>query len=246
MCSETNIFDKVGATLGWDFSQVRCISKGETWDLYRIASSKFNPTDLWLDIGTGGGEKVLQIASKVHLLVGIDASCAMLETAQRNLERSGLSNVRFLSMDASALTFPDGFFDVVTTRHCLFNPKEVARVLKPGGWFLTQQVEPGDKQNLKEAFARGQDYNESKPLGIRYAQALESVGFDRVSHDLYDAEEIYERPEDLIFLLQNTPIIPDFGRLPGDWETLDRFIQAHQTDQGIRTNARRSLIVAQR
>lgn len=241
-----DIFDKVGATIGWDFSQIRCVAEGEAWDFYRTVASKFKTSDFWLDIGIGGGEKVLEIASLVHLLVGIDASAAMLETAHRNLQRKGLTNVRFLPMDASVLAFPDNFFDIVTARHCLFNPKEVLRVLKPGRWFLTQQVEPGDKENLENAFGRGQFVGETDSLWETYTKALKDAGFSKVDSDLYNAIEYYERPEDLIFLLQNTPIIPEFGQIPGDWETLDRFIHTHRTELGIRTNSKRSLIIAEK
>jgi SAM-dependent methyltransferase len=38
------------------------------------------------------------------------------------------------------LPFEDGSFDMVINRHGDFNPKEIHRVLKPGGIFITQQV----------------------------------------------------------------------------------------------------------
>jgi SAM-dependent methyltransferase len=44
-----------------------------------------------------------------------------------------------------SLPFEDGSFDVVINRHESYDMKEVARVLKRGGWFVTQQV--GEKNN---------------------------------------------------------------------------------------------------
>lgn len=40
----------------------------------------------------------------------------------------------------AAMPFGDGRFDLVLNRHESFHPVEVARVLRPGGVFLTQQV----------------------------------------------------------------------------------------------------------
>lgn len=38
------------------------------------------------------------------------------------------------------MPFPDQRFDLVLNRHEAYHPEEVARVLRPGGCFLTQQV----------------------------------------------------------------------------------------------------------
>jgi SAM-dependent methyltransferase len=45
------------------------------------------------------------------------------------------------------LPFPDDSFDLVISRHTAYNLAEVARILKPGGIFLTQQ---GDGRWLQD------------------------------------------------------------------------------------------------
>jgi hypothetical protein len=55
----------------------------------------------------------------------------------------------------------------------------------------------------------------------------------------YEATEYYQEPEDLLFLLKNTPIIPNFGKEESDRPIIERFIEKNQTHRGIRTNSKR-------
>ncbi|MBN1285040.1 MAG: class I SAM-dependent methyltransferase [Anaerolineae bacterium] len=239
------LYERVGAVTGWDFSRLSVIVEGRAWDFYEQVAGRCDADTLLLDLGTGGGEKLLKIAGAARLLVGVDVACAMLETARRNREAAGAGNVRFLRMDAAALQFPDGFFDVVSCRQGAFDVPEVARVLRPGGVFLTQQVAGGDKLNIKQAFGRGQGYggHTDGPSQEAYIEAFGALGFDVQAFE-YDATEYYATPDDLIFLLHNTPIIPDFGRDAHDFEALARFIDEHTTGKGIKTNSKRYMIIA--
>lgn len=58
--------------------------------------------------------------------------------------------------------------------------------------------------------------------------------------------EYYERPEDLLFLLKHTPIVPDFGRGHNDTKILKDFIATNVTDKGIRTNSKRFLVIGEK
>jgi SAM-dependent methyltransferase len=238
-------YDRVGSANGWDFSTVQCEVDGLGLDLYGEVMKKTGASTVLLDIGTGGGEAVLSISGSVLLAVGIDRSSGMIETAQRNLRQKQVSNVRFLLMDAEHLVFPDGFFDVISCRHADFNAQEVYRVLRPGGIFMTQQVSEGDKWNIKNHFGRGQSFAVPRnALQDRYIRELREAGFCDVQWVHTDVTEYYARPEDLLFLLKHTPILPDFGELHGDFALFDSFIRANQRDRGIATNAARFMIVA--
>ncbi len=107
--------------------------------------------------------------------------------------------------------FQISFFDVITCRHAPFFAKEVERVLKQGGTFLTQQVSEGDKINLKQAFGRGQAFEIADgTLKERYRSAVEDAGFDQIQvHDIEEVE-YYQRPEDLIFFIKAYPYHPEF------------------------------------
>lgn len=242
-----HFYDKAGAINGWDFSKVKCVSEGVKWSFFDEVARLCKKSDLLLDIGTGGGEALLSITDSALLLVGIDQSSGMMETAIQNAAKSNRPNVRFLQMDAENLAFPEGFFQVVSCRHSEFHAKEVSRVLAKDGVFLTQQVSEKDKENLKSVFGRGQAYpSEGGALLQRYLKELQDAGFTDIQSFHYNAEEYYQTPEDLIFLLKNTPIIPDFGLTESDFSILQHFISENQTDKGIRTNSERFLIIARK
>jgi ubiquinone/menaquinone biosynthesis C-methylase UbiE len=200
-----------------------------------------------LDIGTGGGEALLTIAEAALLLVGIDHSVGMIETAHANLAESSKSNVRILHMDAAKIDFPDHFFNIVSNRHCSFNTIEVARILASGGFFLTQQVSEDDKFNIKRALARGQSFGvQDGTLKNRCIAELHQAGFNDIQSLDYNATEYYQSYEDLMFLLKHTPIIPHFGENENDFALLAKFISENQTDKGIRTNSKRFMIIAKK
>lgn len=241
------LYDRAGSLIGWDFSKLKVKSEGEKWDFYKLVVEKAQANSILLDIGTGGGERVLKISSDFLLVVGVDLSESMIKTANSNLQKSHITNVRFFQMDAKNLDFPNGFFNVVSCRHSNFYSDQVAKVLIDEGIFLTQQVSEADKLNIKQAFGRGQSFRVKDGTAKKtYVNHLEEAGFSDIQTFDYDAKEWYETPEDLIFLLRNTPIIPDFGKRPKDFELLSKFIDNNKEDKGILTNSKRYLIIARK
>lgn len=241
-----NFYEQVGTRNGWNFDRIRLVTEGEQWDFYQEVTQRCTGSDLLLDIGTGGGEKLLNIAGCCLLLVGIDRSEGMIQTANKNLQCLQKENVRFLQMDAKNLIFPKQFFNVVSCRQAPFSAKEVAKVLSDDGVFLTQQVSEADKSNLKEAFGRGQSSDADGTLKNNYISKLYEAGFSEVQSFDYDAVEYYESYEDLIFLLKHTPIVPEFGQHKEDFKILEKFIKVNQTEKGIRTNSKRFLLIAKK
>ncbi|UPK44800.1 class I SAM-dependent methyltransferase [Paenibacillus pabuli] len=244
----TTFYERIGRLNGWDFSSLKVTSEDIEWNFYEEVIRLTEPSDLLLDIGTGGGEAVLSIADAALLLIGIDLSRGMIETAQRNLKASGSrSNVRFVHMNAEQLTFPNQFFNVVSSRHCDFFTAEVYRVLADGGIFLTQQVSEHDKYNVKNAFGRGQASDvQPGTLMERYKRELREAGFRDIQAREYNATEYYATPDDLLFLLTHAPIIPDFGERESDLERFQQFVEQNSCDQGIRTNAARFMLTARK
>ena len=242
-----NFYDKVGKSNGWDFSKIKVVSEGVQWDFHKEITQRCKRFDLLLDIGTGGGEMLLSLNDVALLLVGIDHSNGMIQTARANLLKEMKQNVRCFQMDAGELEFPSNFFNVVTCRHSDFSAQEVTRVLTPDGVFLTQQVSENDKFNIAEAFGRGQHFGTNeRDLKDRYLLELAEVGFTDIQFYEYDATEYYETYEDLVFLLKHTPIVPHFGERDDDFDILQKFIEKYQTVKGIMTNSKRFMIIAKK
>ncbi|HKC04444.1 MAG TPA: class I SAM-dependent methyltransferase [Patescibacteria group bacterium] len=240
-----NLYEKAGKRIGWDFSHLKTTEEGQGWDFYKEVLKKVKLTDAILDIGTGGGERILKIAKHFKSVYGIDHSPSMVSTAKKNLKKTKLKNVKFLMMDSSKLDFPDNYFDIITDRHCDFNPSEVFRVLKMGGYFFTQQVSEGDQMNIKEAYTRGQGYGTPDgTLKNKYLKQMQKLGFSKIEDFDYNSKIIYKTDKDYIFLLRYTPTIPEFGKKKNDLEILNKFIEENKTKRGIETNSKRFMIVA--
>jgi len=240
-----NLYEKAGKRIGWDFSHLKTTEVGQGWDFYTEVLKKVKSTDSVLDIGTGGGERILKIAKHFKSVYGIDHSQSMVSTVKENLSKTKLKNVQFSMMDSSKLDFPNNSFDIVTDRHCDFNPSEVFRVLKKGGYFFTQQVSEDDQMNIKKAFGRGQNYGTSDgTLKNKYLKQMRKLGFSKIEDFDYNLKIIYKTDKDYIFLLRYTPTIPEFGKKKKDFDILRKFIEENKTKKGIATNSKRFMIVA--
>jgi demethylmenaquinone methyltransferase/2-methoxy-6-polyprenyl-1,4-benzoquinol methylase len=96
-----------------------------------------------LDVACGTGDIAFQLASRGARVVGLDITPRMLELARQRPEASALS-VAFVAGDMTALPFPAGSFDVVSTGYGLRNVPtlpdalgEIARVLRSGGLLVS-------------------------------------------------------------------------------------------------------------
>jgi hypothetical protein len=64
-----------------------------------------------------------------------------------------------------------------------------------------------------------------------------------VRREAYEVAEYYQTEEDLRFLLLNTPIVPDFGKVAGDEARFARYVAENRSSRGIRATSSRSLLV---
>lgn len=100
-----------------------------------------------LDIATGGGHTALAFARFTPSVVAVDITLPMLQAARELAAGSGVSGIRFLGADVEALPFRDGTFGTVTCRTAAHHfpallpfLRQVARVLRPGGSLLVEDI----------------------------------------------------------------------------------------------------------
>jgi ubiquinone/menaquinone biosynthesis C-methylase UbiE len=111
-----------------------------------------------LDVGFGDGFGVDILAQTADQAIGIDTAPGNMARARAKYRRP---NLQFLQMNATAMTFPDDHFDLITSCQVIEHIpepllpaylKEIARVLKPDGAFWVSTL------NLEVAQKPGQPY----------------------------------------------------------------------------------------
>ena len=143
--------DRIPVT-GWDLGRLggRIRIDPPAWDFTRLVADHARRAADLLDLGTGGGEWLAALPHRPLRTVATEAWAPNLDVARARLEPLGVTvvlvepapdNVEQRADEArGSLPFPDASFDLVTSRHESFVAAQVARVLRPGGAFLTQQT----------------------------------------------------------------------------------------------------------
>ena len=210
--------------------------------MYKILNEKTTKNSRILDLGTGGGEKVINKFPEALEIVGTDFSQQMIKTAKENLTKSNKKNIKFKVMDNLNMDTPDNYFDIVVARHTCIDAKQIYKTLKKDGLLLLRGVDKLDCWQLKRLFNRGQAFNDIKPISqIDYENILDA-GFRNVELiPIYD-REYFKTKDDLLALLLKTPILDDFSeenentsliKMEIDMQKLDEYIRNNTTDKGI-------------
>ena len=142
---------------GWDFSwfEGRATEERPPWGYARMLGARMSalagvPDAAALDLQTGGGEVLASIPAGPPVLAATESWPPNIEVAARNLARLGAKVVP-VENDLADLPFADATFDLVVSRHPVAVPwGEVARVLKPGGTYFSQDVGDGSVRELTE------------------------------------------------------------------------------------------------
>ena len=197
----------------WDFSNINCEEEYENkWDMYEEIKKYSNEKSLILDLGTGGGEKVLsKMPKNVGMIIGTDLSPNMIKTAKENLKNFPEKKAKFCVMNNLKLEFPDELFDIVCARHTVINAKEIFRVLQKNGILIVRGVDKYDCWELKELFGMGQGFNDKTPISKQDYKAIREAGFKNVELVEIKINEYYKTKNDLFLLLLKVPILDEFS-----------------------------------
>lgn len=165
---------------GWDFSwfEGRATEERPSWGYSRLLVGRVGRADAVLDVQTGGGEVFAEVLGRVERLPGRTAATEPwrpnVEIARRNLARFGgsVSEVG----DDEPLPYEDASFDLVASRHPVLTVwEEVARVLRPGSTYFSQQVGAGSNRELYEFLMGPQPLGQARDPQ-RVARKAEDAG----------------------------------------------------------------------
>ncbi|WP_228001046.1 class I SAM-dependent methyltransferase [Nocardia australiensis] len=138
---------------GWDFSWLdgRATEQRPSWGYQRLMGERLANATAALDIQTGGGEVLAAAPTLPTTMVATESWPPNVAKATQLLHPLGV--VVVADSDEPPLPFADASFDLVTSRHPVQAWwDEIARVLRPGGLYLSQQVGPASVFELVEYF----------------------------------------------------------------------------------------------
>jgi SAM-dependent methyltransferase len=242
---------------GWDFSAVESRNEIEPqpWDYADRVAGLAAGAHAMVDLGTGGGEFLTTLGTRPRLTVATEGWMPNVAVADRNLRPLGVHVVavegapdnaaqRFVDLEGR-LPFRTGSLDVVIDRHEAFRATEVARVLRSGGRFLTQQVGSQNEIELNQALGGDVDPCLSPSLD-EYVGQLEGGGLR-----VLDAQEAFpiKRYLDVglvVFFLRAVPwqyegFDPDEHR-----DALHRIHMAIERDGAFEVHMHRFLLEAEK
>lgn len=173
---------------GWDFSHIRGKYEEEhdlPWNYREIVEHYLRSELKLLDMDTGGGEFLLSLNHPHQNLAATENYPPNVERCKRELLPLGID---FRKADCNvALPFDDQSFDIVLNRHGNFNPKEIGRVLKKGGIFITEQV---GAENDRELVALLLNEIPDFPFPNQYLRIAQTA-FEAAGFSIIEAEEAF-------------------------------------------------------
>lgn len=198
---------------GWDFSVFgdRFAQGATSWDYRDQVTALLARASAALDLGTGGGEFLASLPQLPERMAATEGYAPNVAVARRRLEPLGVE-VAPVSQDESApLPFPDDSFDVVVNRHEAYLDAEIRRVLRPSGWFVTQQVGGGDLAELNRALGAGAHTYAAWDAATA-ADRLRGAGMDVVDQREEFVAGSFADVGAVVLFLQITPWqVPDFS-----------------------------------
>ena len=164
---------------GWDFSWLdgRATEERPPWGYSRMVAARLAGVDALLDVQTGGGEMLASVGALPALTVATEPWPPNLPVAATRLAPLGAHVVAAGGLD---LPFRADTFDLVVCRHPTATPwPGIARVLRPGGTVLSQQIGGGNVAELAEALV-GPSRSPFTRSPARERAGAEAVGLEVV------------------------------------------------------------------
>jgi SAM-dependent methyltransferase len=198
---------------GWDFSWLdgRATEERPSWAYQRLISQRLATVSAGLDIDTGGGEVLAGAPAFPPTMVATESWPPNAALATKLLHPRGV--VVVATRDEPGLPFADEAFDLVTSRHAIVvRWAEIARVLRPGGSYLAQQIGPATMRELFEYFlgpqpAKGLELEPETQTARARAAGLQvlQMRMERLRAEFFDVGAV------IYFLRKVIWTVPDFS-----------------------------------
>ncbi|MBI3960311.1 MAG: methyltransferase domain-containing protein [Chloroflexi bacterium] len=199
--------------VGWDFSYLagRMVEDPLPWDYVQQAGELMDGASSVLDMDTGGGERLLELRPHWPTrVVATEEYPPNLALATDRLAPLGVEVRDVRITDDDPLPFADGEFELVLNRHAAFNVAEVARILAPGGSFLTQQVHGLWTWDLMAYFGAQPQWPNATPE--QYAPRLKNAGLEIVQVQEWRGKLRFTDVGAIVYYLKAVPWeVPDFS-----------------------------------
>jgi hypothetical protein len=198
---------------GWDFSRLAGGMQTEhpPWSYAARAAVLLRAATSVVDLGTGGGERFLELRNTWPLRVAATEQIPEnLALATERLAPFGVRVVPARATDIDPLPFGDEEFDLVLNRHAAFNCNEVERVLVDCGRFVTQQVHGRSAEELQAAFGARPLWPDAAPE--KYSPRLEAAGLEIVQVQTWTGRVTFGDVGALVYYLKAVPwTVPGFS-----------------------------------
>ena len=143
--------EQVAYINGWDFSHIHGRYEEEMdlpWDYEKVIRQYLKDDMNILDYDTGGGEFLLSLKHPYQKTAATEGYEPNVELCKQKLLPLGID---FKACNTpSDIPYEDEGFDIIINRHGDFDAKEVYRLLKKGGIFVTEQVGGENDRDLVE------------------------------------------------------------------------------------------------
>jgi len=233
---------------GWDFSHIKGrFKEGDPdWNYKSTAKKLIKKSNSVLDMATGGGEGFSEILSVFNpkKAIAIEGYKPNVSVAGKNLQKHGVKVI--YSNEAKKLPFYKGDFDLVLNRHGGLAPNlnELARIIAPGGIFLTQQVDGRNLKDLMKEFGVKPKWEFNTLSNV--TKNLKKAGFEIVDSKVWKGKTTFKDVGALIYFLKAIPWIVDNFSVKKHLTILEKLQKRIQKKGKLEFTARRFLILAKK
>jgi SAM-dependent methyltransferase len=198
---------------GWDFSHLRGrMDEDPTpWSYEERAAGLLPGAGTALDVDTGGGERLLELRAHWPVrMVATEGHPPNVRLAAERLRPFGVEVVHAGASEIAPMPFADASVGLVLNRHGAFDADELARVLRPGGAFLSQQVHGQWASDLLAVFGATPRWPEASPE--RYVPRLVRAGLVQVEAQDWTGRLTFADVGAIVYYLTNVPwLVPGFA-----------------------------------